>query len=130
MNKLLTLLLCGMAANAMANPLTAQVYVRANRALGLHGQTVYLSVQHQASITNSTNQVQYAYVDYVICADNKGCDYSKRFKIKVNPNGTWQDNMTTHMYPTYAVTGNFTLIGKTIVEGITQLQDQNLITIN
>lgn len=118
MKKLLAIGLSTLSLNVMAADITVdELKAIGYETIGLKNHTVYLVTDHFASVTNNTNQVQYITVYYSICADNKGCDTSHHYKIKLIPYGHWQDGIRLSISPNYVNAGHFKVIATTRVVG-------------
>lgn len=118
MNKLILAPLCTIISTAcIASPLSATLHAQALNTIGLHGQQSYLTTLHTAQVTNNSDIVQTITVSYTICADNKGCDYSHHYRVKINPHASWQDGITLHKYPTYNFPGHYAITGYTGISG-------------
>lgn len=118
MKKIVTLLAVLASTQALSAPLEAELITKTFEVSALKNTQTYLTSMHHASVTNNTDQVQPITVSYRICAENKGCDNSHHFRVKVNPHATWQDGTILHLYPTYAVQGNFAVNAYTSVTGL------------
>lgn len=118
MNKLIIAPLCTIISTAcISAPLTAILHTQALNTLGIHGQQSYITTLHTAQVTNDSDIMQLVTVSYAICADNKGCDYSHHYRVKINPHAIWKDGIALHKYPTYNFAGHYAITGSTSISG-------------
>lgn len=104
----------------LAAPVESKVYADPVNTTGIKDVPTQAICNHHSVVYNNTNKSVNIITHYVVCAQNKGCDESKWFKVKVNPNGVWQDTYQTRMNVTYRYTGNYQLTCQTYITGASE----------